>query len=447
MAVGYEFQSPTLKVLSITPKQETELCALQAKADWAGLKKAGEAIEAAPSYFGKSVVLSRNALGWCMVPDGTDVEFVITQIPIESGGAARVAGVMESVEHAIRRIERIFNTNNRRTNCPFAVRSDEPALFNQFPPFLLKWDLQKDTQVIGFPQVTGGVALDKLRKLFKMLAKNTESADILLGKEKPPYVALLSDITGKYKAKSTPDPNWPTHTPSREMRSLVSLIAAYLHRGGASPGSGLSAVKQLWFIMARTDFSALFKQLPNDEQTRYSTRPNDWVHYICNVVMPLVNIRYAGGMNPDDFLIDRKITDYKELDGDDRVQIDITRRQWLRGMTAGTDVLTAAAHPAKWWQRKDKKMYKDVNGEHRLRGSGALGDKLDELVLDDLAGAPGTGTLHMPVFEFRAPGVGANTMPYSAWSDYAVKAYRFLAATNVLAKESEIDESRVFDLS
>jgi len=447
MAVGFEFQSPTLRVLSITAKQEAQLCDLQARADWAGLKAAADAIDGNPSYFGKTTVLSRSAMGWCIVPDGTDVEFVINHIPIESGGATRLAGVMKSVDMTVERITNLFVRNGRKAVCPYVVRSDDASLFNQFPPFLMKWSLSGDSDVIGFPQITGGVALEKLRKLFKILAKNTESSDVFLGAEKQPYVALMGKITTGFKAKATRDPNWPAHEPSRELRSLASLVAAYLYRGASTPGAGLGAVKQLWFIMARTDFAALFKQLPNDEQTRYAARADDWVRYMCGVVMPLVDNRFAGGMDAGGFLIDRKITDYRELKDDATVQIDITRRQWLRGMAKGVDVLTAAAHPEKWWDRADKKMYIDKHGEHRLRGSGALGDKLDEVVLDNLAGISSNGTMQLPIFEFRAPGVGANTMSHSAWSDYAVKAYRFLAATNALKKESPIDEAVVFDLT
>ena len=444
MAVGFEFQTPTLKIYKISDKQETELTGLQAKSDWAGLKKAAERVTASPQFFAKTVVLSKSVAGWYAVPDGDDVEFVVTQIPIEAGGGLRVQSVMGSVKLAVDRIKAIFSAG-RIKSCPYAVRTDDRALFNQFPPFVLKWDMPASQDVIGFPQITGGVDLTKLRKLFKILAKNTESADIFLGIEKPPYVALLGDIAN-FKAKGTVDPKWPTHTPSREMRSLVSLIAAYLHRGGASPGAGLAAVKQLWFIMARTDFSTLFKQLPSAEQMHYSAQPNDWVDYVCGTVMPAVKPTYAPKMDPDGWLIDRKITDYRELQGDETVQIEITRRQWLVGMTAGRDLLTQAAHPHQWWNRKDLKMYKDVNGEHRLRGSGAMGDKMDEIVLANIQSG-GTGTLDAPIFEFRAPGVGANVMSYTAWGDYAFKAYRFLAAVNVLSKETPIDETKVFTLA
>lgn len=437
MAVGFEFQSPTLKVFKLTEKQESILCKLQAKHDWPALKQAAEAIEHKPEFFDKSVVLSRAATGWYTVPDGDDVEFVVTQVPIRPGGALQLEQTMQSLELAVDRIEAIFAKNNRRRDCRWVVRSDEPALFNQYPPFLMKWGIQGSTEVVGFPQITGGVALSKLRKVFKILANNTESSDIFLGAEKVPYVSLLSRVTGDFKAKSTPDPKW-NHVPSREMRSLVSLIAAYLYRGGTNPGAGLSAVKQLWFIMSRTDFATLFNELPDDERQHYQQAPNDWVEYICKTVMPAVNASYAGGMNPDGWLIDRLVTDYKELADDKRVQIDITRRQWLVGMTQGKDLLTAKAHPEKSW--------KDAHGEHRLRGSGALGDKMDEIVLDDLKSSEDSGVIYAPIFEFRAPGVAANVMKHDMWSDYAVKAYRFLAATNVLAKETPIDESKVFAL-
>src|SRR5262249_43320609 len=156
----------------------------------------------------------------------------------------------------------------------------------------------------------------------------------------------------------------------------------------------------------------LFKELPDDERQHYQQAPNDWVDYICTTVMPAVNPSYAGGMKPDGWLIDRLVTDYKELVGDKRIQIDITRRQWLVGMTQGTDLLTAKTHPEKSW--------KDAHGEHRLRGSGALGDKMDEIVLDNIKSTEDSGVINAPIFEFRAPGVGANVMKHNTWSDYAV---------------------------
>jgi hypothetical protein len=444
--VGFKFQSPTLKIYKLTKSQESKLCELQANGDLSGLKKAAEEIAAKPVYFDKSVVLSRAVFGWYAVPDGDDVEFVVIQVEIMSGGAVYLAQVMQSLKLNVDQIENIFKPS-RRLACPWAVRSDAPALFNQYPPFLMKWnDIMGNTAVVGFPQITGGVALTKLRKVFKILANNTEASDIFLGPEKKGYVDLLSAVGHDFKAKSTQDPKWD-HTPSPELRSLISLIAAYLHRGATNPGAGLAAVKQLWFIMARTDFATLFMQLPDDEQTHYRQAPNDWVDYICKTVMPAVNANlFGGGMDPDGWLIDRLIHDYRELEGDDQVQIEITRRQWLVGMTQGTDLLTAKAHPRKWWKRKQLFMYWDVNGEHRLRGSGAMGDKMDEIVLDRLKSVQGTGTMNAPIFEFRAPGVGANLMNHDDWSDYAIKAYRFLAAANLVAKTSAIDESKVFNL-
>ena len=85
---------------------------------------------------------------------------------------------------------------------------------------------------------------------------------------------LLGQITRDFRARATQDPKW-SHVPSTEMRSLVSLIAVYLHRGGIDPGQGVGAVKHLWFIMARTDFATLFKQLPEEEQRHYAQAAND----------------------------------------------------------------------------------------------------------------------------------------------------------------------------
>ena len=120
MAVGFEFQAPTLKIYKIDKKTETELCKLQQAKDWSGLKAAAEAAVASPRFFDKSVVLSKSATGWTAVPDGDDVEFVTTEIPIESGGATRVAQVMTSIELVINRIKKIFDGNARRTVCPWA---------------------------------------------------------------------------------------------------------------------------------------------------------------------------------------------------------------------------------------------------------------------------------------------------------------------------------------
>jgi len=116
MAVGFEFQAPTLKIYKISDKQEKALTALQAKADWAGLKSAAEQATAKPQFFGKTVVLSKSAMGWTAVPAGDHVEFVVTRVPIEAGGATALHGAAERLGG--------LHLRNRDARCEAAIRAE-----------------------------------------------------------------------------------------------------------------------------------------------------------------------------------------------------------------------------------------------------------------------------------------------------------------------------------
>ena len=446
MAVGFEFQT-WVNVFSISPTLERELCdLLDNKADAQRFQKVAARCQQAKQtktefrYFPKNTILNKASLmGWHLLTDGADLEFVTDPIPFEAAddktlvlpGESVLRSRMESLENWVARLESVRKT--RLTSpCKWVFRVDDPPLFNQFPPFVIEFELNK--VVSGFPQVTGGIRLDRLRKVFKILAANKDSdtSKHFLGREEAEgYAAVLSNATQNFKAKKLLDPQWPGHTPSRELRSLLTLIAVYVTQGAKSAGAGLNAVKLLWFIMARTDFGKLFSQLPTDEQDHYRKNPKHWVRYICHDVMGAV----SQAVDENGKLIDRKITDYRQLKHDDRIEIPITRKEWLTEMTKGRDLLTEHAHPTKSW--KDKKTYLDVHGEHRLRGSGALGDKMDHIVVNDLEydGA---------IFEFRGPGTEKNDMGYTLWKDYAVKAYRFLGAVNTHQKSEQIDQVALY---
>jgi len=124
------------------------------------------------------------------------------------------------------------------------------------------------------------------------------------------------------------------------------------------------------------------------------------------------------------------LTDRGKLKHEQRVQLSITRKQWLTKMTQNVDLLTASAHSIGRFQRTNQALYKDVGGlGHRLRGFGGLGDKMDTL---SYQGTQRRGA----IIEFRARQA---VLPYNKWEDYAVEMYKFIHELNTGGRQANLD--------
>jgi hypothetical protein len=371
------------------------------------------------AHFEKSARLSRGS-GWTMVVDGDDVEFVLAPVEETDLGRSTLELNIDGLIKFVTQLQAELGKSHG-TRAPGTVfKRDLPSLFPNAPDFVLT--LNPATQPIGcIPQVTAGVRLGRLRKLFRILADpTTAAAEQFLGgggsEARDFYAKRLGKAAVDYKTK---DPKWADHAPSAKMRGLVSLIALYLVQGNSDNAVG--AVKYLTFVMSRTRFSALFNELPDAERDHYRSKPEDWVALLCTTTMTEA---IGAALNADGPVIGQKVTDRGNLKGEKRVSIPITRRSWLTGMTRGQDLLSAAANPIEGdgKRREYVAIYKDSNPGlgHRLRGLAALGDKMDDVTY-------GTVPEKAAIVEFRARQVA---VLLGDWKKYALESFDFFRMVN-----------------
>ncbi len=385
----------------------------------------------------KGTVLHHSNDGWDLTADATDCEFVTSPIHVDSsqdGADATFPGEERLIIQFASMIKFCGNLASfiraRKTRW---IYSDELSIYG-FPKSILY--VQEAPGIIAaFPQITGGLRLTRLRKLFRHLAKNsnTEAAKLFLGEGvSSNYSATLGNVSKSLKPSDikacVKDAGWDGHDPSAQLRGLLTLIAFYLRKGsGEYPAK---VAKQFFFIMSRTDFAQLFKELPNAEQKHYRDNPAEWVDLCCKRISGKIT---PPGLDINGKVIEQKINDYGALQAP--VQIPITRKAWLTGIAQGQDLLCAAAHP----HGQDDATYFDVNGNSRLRGLGGLGDAVDVIITKDLTG-------RAPVFEFRGPTFSGARFAYTEWTAYARKCYRFLYAINVHQKQEQISEADILSL-
>ncbi|MGH9342174.1 MAG: hypothetical protein ACRD19_00200 [Terriglobia bacterium] len=373
-------------------------------------------------YFPKNTVLTRG-IGWKLVTDGADPEFVTDPVPLnlktETGvgmdGESSLQARMASIKHFCADLDSMKGKAS-------IVRTDKPQLFLNFPkPFVILPNPPNNT-LTAFVQVSGGIRLTKLRKFFKAIGTaDSPGAKDFLGTYHSAYSGTLRKV--HLPKAGYQDTAWATHAPSAKMRSLVELIALYIHQFAKKGSTGKAKVaKYMTFIMSRTNFGRLFQEMENAERQHYANSPNQWVRYICTDIMKQIGgFDPVQGANADDKLIEYPINDMDNLPDHKMVTIPVTKKEWLVAMTKGKDLLTAAAHPTGAGHPINKGTYKDAFGNHRLRGLGGLGTAMDTLAMTTLADNQGA------IFEFRGQQGNLN---YTEWEPYTVRVYRFLQTVN-----------------
>ncbi|MGH9404282.1 MAG: hypothetical protein ACRD3D_00430 [Terriglobia bacterium] len=375
------------------------------------------------NYFPKNTVLTRG-IGWKLVTDGADMEFVTDPVPLDlktqtglsMDGETSLVSRMASIKYFCQDLDSMKAKAS-------IDRADKPQLFSDFPkPFVIVPEPANGT-LTGFVQVSGGIRLTKLRKFFKAIgtADSPGSKDFL-GMYHSNYGAMLRKV--HLPKAAYPDTAWAGHAPSAKMRSLAELIAMYINQfkvkaGMANPKA--KVVKYMAFIMARTNFARLFQEMEGAEVVHYSFAPNQWVRYICTDIMKQIAGYPPTGADPAGRLIEYKINDMDNLADNKMVTIPITRKEWLKAMAQGKDLLTAAVHPTGLAHPMKRSTYRDAFGNHRLRGVGGLGNAMDTLAMNGLADNQGA------IFEFRGQQSNLN---YNEWAPYCVRVYRFLQTVN-----------------
>lgn len=369
----------------------------------------------------KGAVLKRG-VGWQMTADGTEIEYVVNDAEESEEGLKYLKGVMAD-------LATFMGVMNLRKMQTFLTASDFPKetfLSEDFVIYIKPAYRFKAIEAI--PQVTGGVRLARIRKLWRLLADPNSLAAKQFFSESRGGAAIYSPFVKRVVInwKLIKDSRWPNHQPSAALRGLVTLIATYLDRGYSPTMVGVGAVKYLYYAMSRTSFSGLFKELPPEERNHYINAKEDWVRFICVDVMSKIKGMPTVGLNPKGKLIERTINDRRNLKVP--IQLPITREDWLKGMLEDKDLLSADAHPL---GEADNYLWEDSNKElgHRLRGLAGLGDKMDNL---NYKGA----IKKAAIIEFRARQAA---IEYTHWPSYAYTMHKFFTEINEGDRHGLID--------
>jgi hypothetical protein len=374
-----------------------------------------------PPGFGKGAKLLETPF-FDVTVDGIELEFIVHAIPEDARGEAEVTRRLLFLNEWIRGL----NAKKRAGVIPFS------ELKHLFPkgmdrPFVL-YNCAED--IAAIPQVTVGIRLGRLRKLMRILGnEKSEAAQTLFADFKSTYSGMMNKSTPNHRLIR--DSRWPDHAPSAKLRGLATYIALYLRRGVVPmDGQSVNAVKYLMVMMSRTNFSALFEQLPASEKTHYRAAPDDWVSFLCTDVM---TVALGRAVDPTGRLIEYLVNDRGNLPVDRRVHIEIKRNEWLRGILNGRDLLSAAAHPLD--TAEDRRAYEDSNPGigHRLRGLAGLGDKMDPVTYKGRSE-------NTAIIEFRARQA---KLPYAQWQAYGLKMFRFFRQINDGGRHDRIDLEKI----
>ncbi|MCG8337556.1 MAG: DUF4157 domain-containing protein, partial [Proteobacteria bacterium] len=358
-----------------------------------------------PVEYAKKTLLFRGD-GWQMETDGNEIEYVVDQVEEARDplGTARLTNVMTNLENFVGNLNGMRNTNGGDLRNNHLTGQNINLSKSNFKI------TTSGQNIAANPQVTAGVRMDRITKLYQSLGTaNSTSGDEFLGQAPAFYRSKVN--TARQNA-NTDDPAWGNHTPSAKLQGLLTLIAQYLVTG-SSPGSLITA-KYMAFVMARTDFGAMFNQLDDGEKNYYSANRDAWVTYVCDDVM--------NNLDRNQPVINREIHDDMNLAHGQRITIPITRANWLSNIARGRDLLTKRANEVYFFsgsQHKATYMDSRENLGHRLRGFGGLGDTFDDL-LNGQTGA---------ILEFRSMRGG---VPYRNWQPLAIQAYQYFRAINQL---------------
>ena len=364
MAVGFEFQTG-VKVWRVPSKIEKMVCDCKTYRERVECIKAitadrpDEAFDTAQgqlAYFPKNHTL-HDAGTWKAVTDGNELEFVTTQVSIGADSEDEVIAFPDAIRaQAQRLIEYVGMLDDVRRDVNvwrksdrvdarsiWVCRRDNPGLFSQYDPFVLQFFRMstydyRDDSIAGFPQITGGIRIARIRKLFRILAQSQAQAQksgvaFLGGRDANSYARFLSKTVDTLKTDMIVDSNWKNypafkdHKASAQLRGLVTVVTMYMLKGAETQSKEVNVVKNLFFIMARTDFGKLFSLIPKKEQDHYAAHPDDWVNFICKDMM---RIAFGREVNPNNRVIKQAVTDYKSLETP--AEIPVTRREWLTSM-------------------------------------------------------------------------------------------------------------------
>jgi hypothetical protein len=335
-------------------------------------------------------------------PLGAELEWVVDPPVADSASLKDMGKVMD---HLVSSAQKLLKFKMRESFLLSEVTKEPADDTIEFQPGVKGYDMR---DMDAAAQVTGGVKLDQLFRLFQDIGARSadpsaaakEARKEVLGGS---FAQEMTDVAARVAG-------------SNELKGLVAYVARYLKMGSGS--TALSYAKVNTQFLARTDFASMFSKLPEAERRKYGGTHYASVGGAPTNVDDFVNLvlgAYGGGLRED-----RKIFVGGIKDGTNVKTLDVTVGEWLRGLPEGRDLLSS-----KYWSQVAKDPNASLADKNR---AGAYKPELESMgnlhKFDDVGeGGADPGV----IMEFRS-----NTMPrrLGTWKKYAVDVFTYLKELN-----------------
>lgn len=347
----------------------------------------------------------------------THIEWVMTK-PVEETDAGRA-----ELERTMDRLEALNNALIAKRDKAKIKRSNEDnngMISHRYrgqtvglPKNVL---VQPWGELRGEPQMTAGIALDRVFRLMENLSSTKRAGEstkqhrqrmdgsaVLMGKG----VAEIPAVAGGPAAVRTAFGNVPhtgigaPKTPSRELVGFVSLMRTYI-LGAAKNKSYAKAIVP---FLLKTDYAKLFTMLP--EAAYYKANPDVFERF----VLESAGLTVADAGTP---LFSGDISYISQRGVMDDLKT-LTKGIWINAITGGHDYCTP----------KELSNSPGHDAAEHLFGFGALGDKTDTV------GPAGKETDDSAIMEFRRL---AGSLPHDRWKPFALALFDYVREINANKK-------------
>lgn len=315
-------------------------------------------------------------------PLGAEIEFVVPHLA-ENQRAQMHAALGALVQFA-------QDMNAFKSHTIFTLdRASQNAAHNRVE---VHPTIKRSGDMTANPQATAGVRLGHLTRMFTELGtpggthQNAQSALVSVGGG--PGLANAARAVAGTTVNGQPA--------SDQFKGLAAMIITYLQMGQLATGAPglnqptLNYAKASLTLLARTDFWGMYRLLPDNEKTYFANHRKTFRRTILAAASSLNPT--SGPLDPDADVLERQIHN---------VPLHVTRRAWLEGIPAGTDLLK---------KRTDR----------RLFGFGSRGKHVDWV-------GPHQRGHRGAIFEFRTMG---KSVPYTDWQTLGMEIFDYIVALN-----------------
>lgn len=335
-------------------------------------------------------------------PLGAEVEWVIHPPIEESRPLTDAEGIARSLVTTVNQL--VAYGANRESFLLSEVTHDNADATIEFQPGIKGNNMRS---MAAQAQVTGGVSMDRLHRLFEDM-----------GRQGQPRTALAGRAQGEMSSAGAPAAAQAASVAdqvggSARLKGLVAFIYRYLAMAStAYNAQQMNYPKVATMFLARTDFNQMFRMLPTNERQQYGGPTFGGSAAAVDRFVRLVQDAVRDAGKPAVLAQEDLAVFQRPIKGG--IVINVTRGAWLRGIANGTGDLLGAAF---------QKAQGDARTAAHLESMGNLGDKRDRVGGDGTARDNFTGI----VMEFRG---NTSQRDPSTWVDYVKTCFEYLKELN-----------------